>query len=253
MSAWKLNSNKLRFWRFQLSLSTLLYLPHIYWCTHLPTHIEDLDKQLTYHGVSKPTWYRLNWILIVGNPCSPAQYEVAAETKQSALADILQLILPEYFSCDLTAGIGSWSHYQATLFLRKSIISHQPSIGEWWENRGNSSKKSIIFTAASENKTFCNGCCLLLKQGVANDARCSWKMTWIFEGLKLAPRMLIKRSAIFGCNFMVILSFSEPFCSFHGLVDMIRKRQWKWHKITWALELENEINASRLKTPLWVF
>lgn len=38
-----------------------------------------------------------------------------------------------------------------------------------------------------------------------------------FEGLKLAPQMLIKQSALFGCNFMVIRSFSEPFCSFHGL------------------------------------
>lgn len=28
-----------------------------------------------------------------------------------------------------------------------------------------------------------------------------------FEGLKLAPQMLIKQSVLFGCNFMVILPF----------------------------------------------
>lgn len=33
-----------------------------------------------------------------------------------------------------------------------------------------------------------------------------------FEGLKLAPQMLIKQSALFGCNFMATLSFFfEPF------------------------------------------
>lgn len=88
------------------------------------------------------------------------------------------------------------------------------------------------------NRTFYSSWSKLLQQEADKDEHRSTEMIWIFEGLKLAPRMLIKRLALFGCNFMVILSFSEPFCSFHGW------QTWLWRK--WHVPR----NITRLRTQM---
>lgn len=59
-------------------------------CLSLP---EDAHISSCTVRVSKPTQWRLNWILIVGNPCAPALYEIVVK-RQSMLhcPHVLQLI-----------------------------------------------------------------------------------------------------------------------------------------------------------------